>query len=60
MKSYRKELRLKVLSRRAFFNISSGVEQGSDETGIKDGLLLVNTKNINLKRKETVIIYRFY
>ena len=46
MKSYRKELWFEVPSRRAFINITSDVQQCIDESGVKDGLVLVNTKHI--------------
>jgi len=46
MKSYRKELWFNVPTRRAFINITSDVEQCLRESGIKEGLILVNAKHI--------------
>jgi thiamine phosphate synthase YjbQ (UPF0047 family) len=43
MKSYRKELWFEVPVRRAFINISGQVEKCLGESGIKEGLCLVNT-----------------
>ncbi len=46
MKSYRKELWFEAPSRRAFFNISNQVQQAVDESGIQEGLVLVNAMHI--------------
>ena len=46
MKSYRKELWFEVPTRRAFINITPKVEACLKESGIKEGLVLVNTKQI--------------
>ena len=46
MKSYRKELWFEVSTRRAFINITPQVEECLQESGIKEGLVLVNTKHI--------------
>ena len=46
MKSYRKELFFNVPTRRAFINITPQVEEFLAESGITDGLVLVNTKHI--------------
>ncbi|MFW6333713.1 MAG: secondary thiamine-phosphate synthase enzyme YjbQ [Desulfosalsimonas sp.] len=46
MKSYRKELSFHVSTRRAFINITSRVEQCLAESGIKEGLVLVNPMHI--------------
>ena len=46
MKSYRKELWFNVPTRRAFINITPDVERCLAESGIREGLLLVNTKHI--------------
>lgn len=46
MKSYRKELTLNIPSRRAFVNITREVEQALRESGIKEGLCLVNPMHI--------------
>ena len=46
MKSYRKELWFEVLERRAFINITPQVEKCLRESGIKEGLVLVNAMHI--------------
>jgi secondary thiamine-phosphate synthase enzyme len=46
MKSYRKELWFEVPTRRAFINITPKVEECLRETGIKEGLVLVNAMHI--------------
>ncbi len=46
MKSYRKILTFNVPKRRAFINITPQVEQALHESGIKEGLILVNAMNI--------------
>jgi secondary thiamine-phosphate synthase enzyme len=46
MKSYRKELLFNVASRRGFINITSEVERCLAESGIKEGLVLVNPMHI--------------
>jgi thiamine phosphate synthase YjbQ (UPF0047 family) len=46
MKSYRKELWFETPTRRAFVNITSQVEKCLAESGIREGLALVNTKAI--------------
>lgn len=46
MKSYRKELSFNISSRRAFVNITPKVEECLEESGIKEGLCLVNAMNI--------------
>jgi len=46
MKSYRKILTVNVPSRRAFINITSEVEKALLESGIKEGLCLVNAMHI--------------
>jgi len=46
MKSFRKELWFNVPSRRAFINITSNVEECLLESGIKEGLILVNAMHI--------------
>ena len=46
MKSYRKELWFNVPSRRAFINITPQVEQCLAESGIHEGLALVNAMHI--------------
>jgi secondary thiamine-phosphate synthase enzyme len=46
MKSYRRELWFNVQTRRAFVNITSDVEECLRESGIKEGILLVNAMHI--------------
>src|SRR5688500_20353759 len=46
MKSYRKELWFEVPSRRAFVNITSQVEHCLNESGIGEGMVLVNAMHI--------------
>ncbi len=46
MKSYRKELWFNVPSRRGFINITGQVRQCLRESGIQEGLLLVNAMHI--------------
>jgi secondary thiamine-phosphate synthase enzyme len=46
MKSYRKELWFETPSRRAFVNITRQVQQCVNESGIKEGLALVNAMHI--------------
>jgi len=46
MKSYRKELWFNVPSRRGFVNITSEVEQCVKESGVAEGLVLVNAMHI--------------
>ena len=46
MKSYRKELWFDVHTRRAFINITGHVEKALAESGIKEGLCLVNAMHI--------------
>ena len=46
MKSYRKELHINTPSRRAYVNITPQVEAALAESGIKEGLLLVNAMHI--------------
>jgi secondary thiamine-phosphate synthase enzyme len=46
MKSYRKELWFEVPGRRAFLNITSQVEKCLAESGVQEGLVLVNAMHI--------------
>jgi secondary thiamine-phosphate synthase enzyme len=46
MKSYRKELWFNVKSRRAFINITPDVNECLYESGIQEGLILVNAMHI--------------
>ena len=46
MKSYRKELTVNTKTRRAFVNITPDVESALTESGIQEGLCLVNAMHI--------------
>ena len=46
MKSYRKELWFNIPNRRGFINITRQVEECLRESGIKEGLVLVNAMHI--------------
>ena len=46
MKSYRKELRFHLPERRGIVNITPQVEEALRESGIREGLVLVNAMNI--------------
>ena len=46
MKSYRKELWFNVPTRRAFVNITTEIEKCMRESGVKEGLVLVNAMHI--------------
>ena len=46
MKSYRKELWFDIPTRRAFINITPEVEECLNESGIQEGLCLVNAMHI--------------
>lgn len=46
MKSYRKELTFNTPTRRAYINITPHVEQCLYESGVKEGLVLVNAMHI--------------
>jgi secondary thiamine-phosphate synthase enzyme len=46
MKSYRKELWFEVPTRRAFINITPDIKKCLSESGIKEGLVLVNAMHI--------------
>ena len=46
MKSYRKELWFETPTRRAFINITSQVEKCLNESGIQEGLILINAMHI--------------
>jgi len=46
MKSYRKELTFRTKTRRAFINITPQVETALAESGIREGLCLVNAMHI--------------
>jgi secondary thiamine-phosphate synthase enzyme len=47
MKSYRKELHLTVPARRGYINITDEVERCLEESGIREGLCLVNPMHIS-------------
>ncbi len=46
MKSFRKELWFNIPSRRGIINITRQVQNAVDESGIKEGLVLINAMNI--------------
>ena len=46
MQSYRKELTIRYPKRRGYVNITSQVEDALRESGIKEGLVLVNSMHI--------------
>lgn len=46
MKSYRKVLKFNTATRRAFINITPRVEEALKESGITEGLVLINAMNI--------------
>src|SRR6266542_3321523 len=46
MKSYRKELWFNIPSRRGFVNMTPQIEACVDESGIREGLVLVNAMHI--------------
>ena len=46
MKSFRKELWFNIPQRRKIVNITRDVQKAIDESGIKEGLVLVNAMNI--------------
>lgn len=47
MKSYRKELWFETKERRAFINITPQVEKCLEESGVREGLVLVNAMHIS-------------
>ena len=46
MKSYRKELSFNLPTRRGIVNITKEVQKAIDESGITDGIVLINAMNI--------------
>jgi secondary thiamine-phosphate synthase enzyme len=46
MKSYRRELHFNIPSRRGLVNITDEVQEAVTESGVKEGLVLVNAMNI--------------
>jgi thiamine phosphate synthase YjbQ (UPF0047 family) len=51
MKSYRKELWFNIPSRRGFMNITSQVEEALRESGIQEGMVLVNASLSHLRHQ---------
>jgi len=47
MKTFRKELWFETSTRRAFINITNQVEKCLNDSGIKEGILLVNAMHIS-------------
>lgn len=47
MKSFRKELWFNIPQRRAFVNITTQVQNAIDDSGIREGLVLVNAMHIS-------------
>ena len=47
MISYKKELHFNLPTRRGLVNITRDVQQAVDESGVKEGLCLVNPMHIN-------------
>ncbi len=56
MKSHRKELWFEAPARRAFFNITPQVEQCLRESGIREGLCLVNAMHITTRVAFLVVL----
>ena len=50
MKSFRKELWFSIPTRRAFVNITPRVEECLTESGIREGLVLVNTMHMKCSK----------
>ncbi|MCK5232932.1 MAG: YjbQ family protein, partial [Desulfobulbaceae bacterium] len=46
MKSYRKELWFEVPTRRAFINITPQVNECLKDSGVKEGIVLINAMHI--------------
>ncbi|MBQ7134012.1 MAG: YjbQ family protein [Ruminococcus sp.] len=46
MKSFRKELWFNIPQRRKIVNITNDVQKAIDESGVKEGLVLINAMNI--------------
>ena len=63
MKSFRRELWFEVPQRRAFINITDDVQLCLDESGIQEGLALVNAMHITAsvfhQRRRTRLASRF-
>ena len=59
MKSYRKELWFRVPSRRGLVNITGEVEKALEESGVQEGLVLVNAMNITAVYLSTMMSLDF-
>ena len=57
MRSYRKELWFNLPKRTAFINITQKVKEVLDESGINDGLLLINAMHITASLFINIGIY---
>jgi len=57
MKSYRKELWFNIPSRRAFINITPDVEDAVRESGVTEGLVLVNPNNMPSNKVRFYLTY---
>ena len=57
MKSFRKELWFNIPSRRGFVNITPDVELPLRESGIREGMVLVNTSLSHLHHQNQYCIY---
>ena len=55
MKSYRKEMWFNLPKRRGLVNITRDVQQAIDESGIKEGLCLVNPMHITASASSWVV-----
>ena len=56
MKSYRKELWFQIPTRRAFVNITPHVVQCVEESGIREGLVLVNAMHITIGASQSMLL----
>ncbi len=57
MKSYRKELWFNLPSRRGFVNITPDVELALRESGVKEGMVLVNASLSHIHHQNHYCIY---
>ena len=57
MKSYRKELWFTLPSRRGFVNITPDVELALRESGVKEGMVLVNASLSHIHHQNHYCIY---
>ena len=53
MKSFRKELWFNIPNRRGFVNITPEVESALRESGIREGLVLVNRESVTIPNSVT-------